>query len=153
VPIKQRLQAVAHCRKILAQSDTAGLHPHTSPTVSRRASQPHSSADAAMLSDHAWERIGSSLKLSGQELRILRGIFNDQTESSIALELNVSPHTVHTHCERLYRKVEVSDRVKLILRVMREFLALTTSPGGQLPPLCAVRATGGCPFHQPRVST
>jgi hypothetical protein len=52
---------------------------------------------------------------------------------------------VHTHVERLHRKLAVIDRVELILRVINEFLKLTTAPGSLLPPICAVRAAGRCP--------
>jgi DNA-binding CsgD family transcriptional regulator len=55
-----------------------------------------------------------SLKLSGRELQIVRGVFDDYTELAIAKNLNISPHTIHTHCERLYHKLAVTDRVKLV---------------------------------------
>src|SRR5664280_1341436 len=57
---------------------------------------------AAMFSERAWQEIARSLKLSGQGLQIARGVFDDYTEFAIANNLNVSPHTVHTHCGRLY---------------------------------------------------
>jgi DNA-binding NarL/FixJ family response regulator len=101
---------------------------------------------AAMFSEQAWREIARSLKLSGQELQIVRGVFDDCTEFAIANNLRVSPHTVHTHCERLYHKLAVTDRVKLVLRVMDEFIALTVAPGSTLPPFCANRAAGRCPL-------
>ena len=104
-----------------------------------------------MFSDQAWEEISRSLRLSGQELRIVRGVFDDRTESAIAGLLRVSPHTVHTHRERLYRKLGVSDRVKLVLRVMEEYVILTLSQGSTLPPLCANFASDRCPLQGKRV--
>ena len=103
---------------------------------------------AAMFSERAWREIARSLKLSGQELQIVRGVFDDYTEFAIANNLNVSPHTVHTHCERLYHKLAVTDRVKLVLRVMDEFLVLTVASGSILPPICANQAAGRCPLHR-----
>jgi len=103
---------------------------------------------AAMFSEQAWREIARSLKLSGQELQIVRGVFDDHTEFAIANNLNVSPHTVHTHCERLYHKLAVTDRVKLVLRVMDEFIALTVAPGSTLPPICANRVAGRCPLRR-----
>ena len=102
----------------------------------------------AMFSKQAWEEIARSLKLSGQELQIVRGVFDDYTEFAIANNLNVSPHTVHTHCERLYHKLAVTDRVKLVLRVMDEFLALTVASETVLPPICANRVAGRCPLRR-----
>jgi DNA-binding NarL/FixJ family response regulator len=101
---------------------------------------------AAMFSKQAWDEIARSLKLSGQELQIVRGVFDDNTELAIANNLRVSPHTVHTHCERLYRKLALTDRVKLVLRVMDEFFALTAASGTSLPPICANWASGRCPL-------
>ena len=103
---------------------------------------------AAVFSEQAWREIARSLKLSGRELQILRDVFDDYTEFTIAANLKVSPHTIHTHCERLYRKLAVTDRVKLVLRVIYEFLALTLAPGSVLPPICANRAAGHCPLHR-----
>ena len=102
----------------------------------------------AMFSERAWQEIARSLKLSGQELQIVRGVFDDYTEFAIANNLKVSPHTVHTHCERLYHKLAVTDRVKLVLRVMDEFLALTVASETVLPPICANRAAGRCPLRR-----
>jgi DNA-binding CsgD family transcriptional regulator len=106
---------------------------------------------AAMFSRPAWEEVASSLKLSGQELRIVHGIFDDCTEFAIADALKISPHTVHTHCERLYRKVGVTDRVMLVLRVMEKYVALTLSKDSALPPLCANFAAGRCPLRGNRI--
>jgi DNA-binding NarL/FixJ family response regulator len=61
-------------------------------------------------------------------LQIVRAVFDDQTEYAIAADLGISPHTVHTHFERLHRKLAVSDRVQLVLRVTEASLVLTTVP-------------------------
>jgi DNA-binding CsgD family transcriptional regulator len=106
---------------------------------------------AAMFSEPAWQEIAHSLKLSGQELQIARGVFDDHTEATIADNLKVSPHTVHTHCERLYHKLGVTGRVKLALRVMDEYIALTLAPGTVLPPLCANFAADRCPLRRNKV--
>ena len=104
-----------------------------------------------MFSDHAWQEIARRLKLSERELQIVCGIFEDQTESTIATNLGVSPHTVHTHCERLYRKIGATGRIKLVLRVMDEYIALSFAPETALPPLCANFAAGNCPLSDNRV--
>jgi len=103
-----------------------------------------------MFSDRAWKEITRSLKLSERELQIVRGVFSGQTELTIAGDLKVSPHTIHTYCERLYHKLAVTDRVKLVLRVMDEFLALTVAPGTVLPPICSNRAASHCPLRHHR---
>jgi DNA-binding NarL/FixJ family response regulator len=94
-------------------------------------------AGSAMFSSVAWIEIASNLGLSARELQIVRGTFDDQTESSIATELHISPGTVHTHVERLHHKLGVTDRSQLILRVVQEYMALTRPPRSRLVPICA----------------
>jgi DNA-binding CsgD family transcriptional regulator len=93
----------------------------------------------------AWAAIARSLQLSGRELQLVRGVFDDQKDLAIANALGVSIHTIHTHFERLHHKLTITDRPQLIQRVMQEFLALTAAPGSVLPPICACRTTGHCP--------
>ena len=100
-----------------------------------------------IFSEQEWAKIGRSLKLSGRELQLVRGMFDDSTDFAIADDLGISPHTVRTHCKRSYRKLGVTDRAELILRVMREFLLLTAAPDSTLTPICAKRAAGRCPLR------
>ena len=103
-----------------------------------------------MISESAWAEIARSLKLSGRELQIVRGIFHDHTEFAIAADLGISSHTVHSHIERLHHKLAVKNRVELILRIVDEFINLTASPGSVLPPICAHWAANRCPLRSRR---
>jgi DNA-binding CsgD family transcriptional regulator len=107
---------------------------------------------AVMFSKKAWDEIARSLKLSERELQIIKDIFDDRTEFAIAAHYGVSPHTIHTYCGRLYHKLAVTDRLKLVLRVTDEFLALTAAPTSALPSICANRTTGRCPLRNPKAS-
>jgi hypothetical protein len=60
--------------------------------------------------------------------------------------LGIAPRTVHTHIERLHRKLAVNDRLQLALRVICEFVTLTVSTKNDLPPICANRTAGRCPL-------
>jgi DNA-binding NarL/FixJ family response regulator len=71
----------------------------------------------------AWKVIAKALSISGRELQIIQGVFDDQKEFAIAQELTISVHTVHTHLERLYRKLGVSSRVALVLYILSEYLS------------------------------
>lgn len=71
----------------------------------------------------AWEIIAKSLRISNRELQIVQGIFDDRKEYAIAHELKISTHTVHTHLERLYRKLGVSSRLGLVLCIVSEYLS------------------------------
>jgi len=97
-----------------------------------------------MFSELAWEKIGRSLRLSERKLQVVRAVFDDRTELSIAATLDISANTVHTPMERMYRKLAVRDRGQLILRVVNEFLTLTAAPGGQ--PAVHLRPPNGRPL-------
>lgn len=102
---------------------------------------------AGVLSDIAWTEIARSLKLSGRELQIARGVFDNLTEGAIASDLCISEHTVHMHLNRLYKKLRVTTRAQTVLRVMHELLFLTISESSCLPAICRNRANGRCPMQ------
>jgi DNA-binding CsgD family transcriptional regulator len=77
----------------------------------------------ALFSEGSWQYLASMLALSARESEILQAVFEDQKESCIAANLGISSHTVHTHLERLYRKLHVSSRVELVVRVFAEYLS------------------------------
>ena len=99
---------------------------------------------STIFSNRVWAEIARKLRLSKRELEIVRGIFDDRTEAAIADDLRISPHTVHTHVERLHRKLVVKDRAAIIVRVATEFLKMTAAPNSPLPPICGKRAAGLC---------
>ena len=101
---------------------------------------------STIFSERAWDKVARNLRLSRRELDILRGMFDGLTESAIAAGLRISLHTVHTHMERLHRKLHVSHQVALVLRVMAEFLNLAGAPGSGVPSICARRTARQCPF-------
>lgn len=115
---------------------------------SRRRRRSRKVLGARVLSEEAWKAVSRTLELSGRELEIVRGVFEDRTEFAIANDLKISPHTVHTHVQRLHRKLRVANRVQLLLRVMDEFHGLMVSPGAGLPPFCANWESGNCPLDR-----
>jgi len=102
---------------------------------------------SAIFSEEAWSQIALSFQFSRRELQIVRGVFDDLTEMAIASELGISSHTVHTHFERLHRKMGIVDRAELLLRVVSEFLRLTASADSLLPPICSRRTARRCPLR------
>ena len=88
----------------------------------------------AVLSDQQWRSLARSLHLSGREIEVLRCVFDDQTEAGMALELGISCHTVHTHLERLYRKLGVRSRCAAVVRVFGEHLARKSPVDGDGQP-------------------
>jgi DNA-binding CsgD family transcriptional regulator len=105
---------------------------------------------SAIFSERAWDEAGRNLGLSRRELDILRGMFDGRTESAIATHLSISLRTVHTHVERLHRKLHVTHQVALVLRLVVEFFKLAGAPGSGVPPICARRTAGRCPLQRKR---
>jgi DNA-binding NarL/FixJ family response regulator len=76
-----------------------------------------------LFSEGQWLRIAASMEFTRRELEIVRLIFEDEQEQSIASELDISVNTVHTHLKRLYSKLGVTSRAGLILQIVHEHLA------------------------------
>jgi DNA-binding CsgD family transcriptional regulator len=81
-------------------------------------------SERLLFSNETWRLLTRSLRLSLREAQIVLAIFDDEKESAMASDLGISPHTVHTHIDRLYRKLSVSSRVALVLRIFVEYLYL-----------------------------
>ncbi len=81
-------------------------------------------ASGSMLSDEQWSSIAQTLNITPREQQVIRGIFDGLNEALIADELKISTHTVHTHLDRLYRKLNVSCRCNLVIRIFAEYIAL-----------------------------
>ena len=108
--------------------------------------QPRFRAGSSIFPAEVWVAMGRGLGLTEREVEIVSAVFDDRTELGIAAELGISPHTVHTHIERLHHKLAVVDRVTMVLRVVQEFLRLTGAPGSRFTPICGKRAAGLCPL-------
>ena len=57
-----------------------------------------------------------SLRLTGQEVRVLERLAGGQSNKEIARDLGLSPNTVKSHVASLYAKLEVSRRTQAIGR-------------------------------------
>lgn len=75
------------------------------------------------MSPEGWLSIAASLGLSERELQVVKSVFEGGTEVLIARRLNLSSHTVHTHLDRVYRKLRVSNRCGVVLKVFAEYLS------------------------------
>ncbi len=119
----------------IARSNLADLVP-LSPHLSLTQPWPEGAAPATraqrkippggreVLTISQWTAVGLSLRLSPRELQIAQSVFDDQKEAAIADDLGISAHTVHTHLERLYRKIGVHGRTTMAVRVLAEHLRL-----------------------------
>lgn len=77
-----------------------------------------------IFTERQWTAIAESLRLSEREFQIVRCCFEDLKESAIARRLGISYHTVHTHLERLYKKLRVSSRPAMMVQIFSAYLSL-----------------------------
>ena len=69
------------------------------------------------LDAETWLTVAASLDLSPQQKRIVELLLRGMRDKQIANELELSVPTVRTYLGRIFLKVEVQDRVELILRI------------------------------------
>ena len=100
-----------------------------------------------MLSDHAWSEIAKALGITKREMQIIQGVFDNLTQKGIASRLNMNEHTVHTHLNRLFKKLNITTRTELVLRIIEQLVALTLAETGVLPPICPRHHSGACCLH------
>lgn len=86
-----------------------------------------------------------SLPLSRREREILKLVFEDAKEDRISAVLKISPHTVHTHTQRLFRKFSVGSRTQLLLHLFTLFIEHQQRDGSPRAQLCPFYSAGECP--------
>ena len=83
----------------------------------------------SLLTEAQWDSVAGALGLSQRELQIIQCIFDGEKEAGIARALDISAHTVHTHVERLYRKLGIGGRSELAIRVFAAYISLESGRG------------------------
>jgi len=82
---------------------------------------------AVLLSDRAWQEIARTLGITKRKLQIVQAVFDNQHEADIAKRFKLSPHTIHMHLNRLFKKLTVTSRAGLVLRMVEQMVKLTSS--------------------------
>jgi two-component system NarL family response regulator len=57
-----------------------------------------------------------SSTLTRREKEVLQGIASGLSEKKMADTLSLSPHTIHTHIKKIYRKLQVNSRAEAVLK-------------------------------------
>ena len=95
------------------------------------------------LPEPSWQSIVRSLGLSDREAQVAGLILGDGScETAMAASLSISPHTVHTHLERIYRKLRVSSRSQVVSRIFQLYVnqeAAATQVAQTMPAVYARR--------------
>lgn len=116
--VRKRSSTHAHTFILLEQRKCSVPTDAPRGTPSRRRSR-----DRDLLRSADWQLIDRELGLSAREHDIVELVLADVKESAMGARLGISPHTVHTHLERLYRKLGVRGRVQLVVRALGACLA------------------------------
>lgn len=103
--------------------------------------EPRKEMGPSLLPPDAWPLLRSALGLSLRELQILQCVFDDQKQEAIAFQLGISPATVNTYFQRLYRKLRIASRTQLVVRVIAAYMLL----GGAMK-ACSPENPGGAPY-------
>jgi len=69
-----------------------------------------------------WKLAVKSLDLSPQQTRIVELILQGKKDKQIATELRLSKHTVRTYLNRIFLRLDVTDRMELAMRVFNDCL-------------------------------
>lgn len=69
---------------------------------------------------HFGVRPGQRLALSERELEVVRKVVEGRSNDEIGAELGIAPKTVESHLRRIFERVEVTSRIELATRALRE---------------------------------
>jgi DNA-binding CsgD family transcriptional regulator len=86
----------------------------------------------SFITEADWGRISATLRLSSRESEIAFLLLADSSEHTIGDRLSISKHTVHSHIERLYRKLAIRSRSQLVVKLFEAYVWLN-------PPLTAAK--------------
>jgi DNA-binding CsgD family transcriptional regulator len=86
------------------------------------------------LTESDWGAIVDVLRLSEREGAIISSAMDGASETAIARILGISQHTVHTHLERLHRKLHVTTRPQLIARIFAAYVDVVNDASATPPP-------------------
>lgn len=70
------------------------------------------------LSTEIWELAQREMQLSPQQLKIVELILMRKTDRQIASALGLMVPTIRTYLQRIFQRLEVSDRLELVLHIL-----------------------------------
>ena len=80
-------------------------------------------ADGKIFTRANWKELDRELALTSRQGQIVRCVVRGFSDKQIAADLGLSIPTVRTHLGRLFNRLELQDRVELILHVFGTYLA------------------------------
>jgi DNA-binding NarL/FixJ family response regulator len=80
------------------------------------------------LSIRQWDEVCKTINMSLREQQVCKLLFDGMTRQKIAEKLEISNRTVRHHMEQIHLKLEVSNRVGVVLQIIRLRDLLSTPP-------------------------
>ena len=97
------------------------------PTKRTSTASRHSEEHVSLPLDAAtWMTIAEALALSPQQIRIVEHILQGKQDKEIASDLGLAVPTVRTYLNRIFQRVDVNDRLTLVLRIFEMAQRQTT---------------------------
>lgn len=78
---------------------------------------------AVTLDPETWSEVVATLSLTPQQSRIVALILKGHCDKQVAAHMGLCVPTVRTHLSRLFHRIDVNDRVELVLSVFAVALA------------------------------
>jgi DNA-binding NarL/FixJ family response regulator len=76
-----------------------------------------------LIRDETWLAAVASLGLSRREVDIVVTLLNGAANArAIGQQLGISPRTVQTHVSRLHKKLQVTNRTQLLVRLFARYI-------------------------------
>jgi DNA-binding NarL/FixJ family response regulator len=85
-----------------------------SPTAARLAAHPGN----RLIEPEEWPGIANQLGLTTREWEVVIFLFRGHACAAIASNLSIGSRTVRQYLEQIYQKIDVQDRVELVLRII-----------------------------------
>lgn len=82
------------------------------------ANKPEAHPGERLISRQEWPAISMDLRLTARESEVVVLLFQGRSCESIAHRLSIKSRTVRQFLEQVYRKLDVQDRVALVLRIV-----------------------------------
>lgn len=87
-----------------------------------RRSAHHSESESARplpMGRTRWQAVVRELKLTHRQAEIVAGVLRAMTDKQIAEEMGLKTPTIRTYLERICKRLGVTGRLQLVLRVMQ----------------------------------
>ena len=88
----------------------------------------HSHPLPELFPDARWHQLAEHLSLSRRQQQIARLVCRGCSDRQVGNSLGISENTVHTHLRLLFKRLEVHDRVGVVVRLVLTERQLSARP-------------------------